>query len=242
MAPSHGFAAASHREAALRGAPASHGETAFRGAAGFREPAAAMRSTHRETWRDQPDEPRRRRIARLAGLDQTDDRPPRGGVEQRGGDRGKEDERDEPAPHDAERHLLFRLPHFAAEGRPGAQTGIGKDDHDNYGESNSDCSGFPASGANRYGRLWPVLSGERGEYELAQRGLRGAQRKSAFTPGQVYPFVGGSYLFGGVGYRVPVPGEASCSGQKLCSSSGPEPARRQVCRREGAPERYRRRP
>jgi hypothetical protein len=37
MAPSHGFAAASHREAALRGAPASHGETAFRGAAGFHE-------------------------------------------------------------------------------------------------------------------------------------------------------------------------------------------------------------
>jgi hypothetical protein len=37
MAPSHGFAATSHREAALRGAPASHGETAFRGAAGFRE-------------------------------------------------------------------------------------------------------------------------------------------------------------------------------------------------------------
>ena len=37
MAPSHGFAAASHCEAALRGAPASHGETAFRGAAGFRE-------------------------------------------------------------------------------------------------------------------------------------------------------------------------------------------------------------
>jgi hypothetical protein len=37
MAPSHGFAVALHREAALRGAPASHGETAFRGAAGFRE-------------------------------------------------------------------------------------------------------------------------------------------------------------------------------------------------------------
>src|SRR5215469_2015067 len=31
MAPSHGFAATSHREAALRGAPASHGETAFVG-------------------------------------------------------------------------------------------------------------------------------------------------------------------------------------------------------------------
>jgi hypothetical protein len=39
--------------------------------------------------------------------------------------------------------------------------------HDNYGESNSDCSGWPTQGANRYGRLWPVLSGERGEYELA---------------------------------------------------------------------------
>jgi hypothetical protein len=37
MVPSHGFAAASRREAALRGTPASHGETAFRGAAGFRE-------------------------------------------------------------------------------------------------------------------------------------------------------------------------------------------------------------
>jgi glucoamylase len=39
--------------------------------------------------------------------------------------------------------------------------------HDNYGESNSDCSGWPAGGANRFGRAWPVLSGERGEYELA---------------------------------------------------------------------------
>jgi hypothetical protein len=33
QAPSHGFAAASHRKAALRGALASRGETAFRGAA-----------------------------------------------------------------------------------------------------------------------------------------------------------------------------------------------------------------
>ena len=48
MAPSHGFAAASHREAALGGAPACHVETAFRGAAGFREAPAAMRCTHRE--------------------------------------------------------------------------------------------------------------------------------------------------------------------------------------------------
>jgi hypothetical protein len=50
MAPSHGFAAASHREAALRGAPASHGETAFRGAAGFRE-ARRRHAVHRSRMR-----------------------------------------------------------------------------------------------------------------------------------------------------------------------------------------------
>jgi glucoamylase len=39
--------------------------------------------------------------------------------------------------------------------------------HDNYGESNHDCTGWPAVGPNRHGRFWPVLSGERGEYEIA---------------------------------------------------------------------------
>jgi glucoamylase len=39
--------------------------------------------------------------------------------------------------------------------------------HDNYGESNANCSGWPANAGQRFGRLWPVLSGERGEYELA---------------------------------------------------------------------------
>jgi glucoamylase len=39
--------------------------------------------------------------------------------------------------------------------------------HDNYGESNNNCTGWPAAGPNRYGRFWPVLSGERGEYEIA---------------------------------------------------------------------------
>ena len=67
MAPSHGFAAASHREAVLRGAPASHGETAFRGAAGFRE-AAAMRSTHRETRCSTAVQAARYRAARRAAM------------------------------------------------------------------------------------------------------------------------------------------------------------------------------
>jgi glucoamylase len=39
--------------------------------------------------------------------------------------------------------------------------------HDSYGESDTDCSGWPANGSNQHGRLWPVLSGERGEYEVA---------------------------------------------------------------------------
>jgi glucoamylase len=66
--------------------------------------------------------------------------------------------------------------------------------HDNYGESNTNCSGFPANGANRYGRLWPVLSGERGEYELANGHLAGAYlhsmadatNDSHFVPEQIW--------------------------------------------------------
>jgi glucoamylase len=65
--------------------------------------------------------------------------------------------------------------------------------HDNYGESNSDCSGFPVSGANRYGRLWPVLSGERGEYELANglaavylQSMADATNDGYFVPEQIW--------------------------------------------------------
>jgi glucoamylase len=39
--------------------------------------------------------------------------------------------------------------------------------HDSYGESQADGSGWPSGHASRTGRLWPLLSGERGEYELA---------------------------------------------------------------------------
>jgi len=66
--------------------------------------------------------------------------------------------------------------------------------HDNYGESNSDCSGFPASGAQRFGRLWPVLSGERGEFELANgrsaspylQSMADAANDGYFVPEQVW--------------------------------------------------------
>jgi glucoamylase len=40
-------------------------------------------------------------------------------------------------------------------------------DHDSYGESEADGTGWPSGHTARTGRLWPLLSGERGEYELA---------------------------------------------------------------------------
>ncbi|HEV7656948.1 MAG TPA: glycoside hydrolase family 15 protein [Mycobacteriales bacterium] len=39
--------------------------------------------------------------------------------------------------------------------------------HDSYGESQVDGTGWAANHGSRTGRLWPLLSGERGEYELA---------------------------------------------------------------------------
>jgi len=77
--------------------------------------------------------------------------------------------------------------------------------HDNYGESNDDCSGFPADtvnvnecrphdGVNRFGRPWPVLSGERGEYELANghaatlylQSMADAANDGYFIPEQIW--------------------------------------------------------
>jgi glucoamylase len=39
--------------------------------------------------------------------------------------------------------------------------------HDSYGESQDDGTGWPAGHGHPTGRAWPLLSGERGEYELA---------------------------------------------------------------------------
>ena len=66
--------------------------------------------------------------------------------------------------------------------------------HDNYGESNTDCSGWPANGATRYGRLWAVLSGERGEFELANgrlasvylQSMADAANDGYFLPEQIW--------------------------------------------------------
>lgn len=66
--------------------------------------------------------------------------------------------------------------------------------HDSYGESNDDCSGWPANENNRHGRLWPVLSGERGEYEVANgrsaavylRSMADATNGGGFVPEQVW--------------------------------------------------------
>ena len=68
--------------------------------------------------------------------------------------------------------------------------------HDNYGESDSDCTGWPADpvAPNRYGRFWPVLSGERGEYEIANgrsaavylKSMADAANDGYFVPEQVW--------------------------------------------------------
>ena len=68
--------------------------------------------------------------------------------------------------------------------------------HDSYGESNGDCTGWPSSpnAANHYGRFWPVLSGERGEYEIANgrsatvylQSMADAANDGYFVPEQVW--------------------------------------------------------
>ena len=68
--------------------------------------------------------------------------------------------------------------------------------HDNYGESDSDCTGWrlPPHGPDHYGRLWPVLSGERGEYEIANgrsadvylQSIADAANDGYFVPEQIW--------------------------------------------------------
>ena len=67
--------------------------------------------------------------------------------------------------------------------------------HDNYGESNSDCTAGPPTRAPiAYGRFWPVLSGERGEYEIANgrsasvylQSMADAANDGYFVPEQIW--------------------------------------------------------
>lgn len=62
--------------------------------------------------------------------------------------------------------------------------------HDSYGEGQDDGSGWPAGGGHRTGRVWPLLSGERGEYELAAGHSAAPYLKDmadAETPGYLIP-------------------------------------------------------
>ena len=66
--------------------------------------------------------------------------------------------------------------------------------HDSYGESNANCTGWPAGAGQRYGRLWPVLSGERGQYELANgrsaavylKSMADSTNEGYFVPEQIW--------------------------------------------------------
>lgn len=66
--------------------------------------------------------------------------------------------------------------------------------HDSYGESNANCSGWPANAGDNHGRLWPVLSGERGEYAVANgqsaavylKSMADATNQGNFVPEQIW--------------------------------------------------------
>jgi glucoamylase len=66
--------------------------------------------------------------------------------------------------------------------------------HDSYGDSNADCSGWPANAGSNHGRLWPVLSGERGEYAVANgqsasvylQSMADSTNQGGFIPEQVW--------------------------------------------------------
>jgi len=66
--------------------------------------------------------------------------------------------------------------------------------HDNYGENQANCAGWSPNGSNQFGRLWSVLSGERGEYELANgrsattylRSMADASNDGYFIPEQIW--------------------------------------------------------
>lgn len=66
--------------------------------------------------------------------------------------------------------------------------------HDSYGESQNDGTGWPAGHGNLTGRAWPLLSGERGEYALVAgqpaasylRSMADAANEGHFVPEQVW--------------------------------------------------------
>ena len=67
-------------------------------------------------------------------------------------------------------------------------------EHDNYGENQTTCAGWSPNGSGHFGRLWPVLSGERGEYELANgrsvatylQSMADAANEGYFVPEQIW--------------------------------------------------------
>ncbi|MEW2503052.1 glycoside hydrolase family 15 protein [Amycolatopsis sp. NPDC047767] len=88
--------------------------------------------------------------------------------------------------------------------RPNGDVYFHRYPHDNYGESTSACTGWPAGGPQRFGRLWPVLSGERGEYELANgrsaavylKSMADAANDGYFIPEQVWDRASGCFALG----------------------------------------------
>lgn len=95
-----------------------------------------------------------------------------------------------PASYDKITASLPELDAVDAVTTPSGDTYWHRYNHDSYGESQDDGSGWPAGGGNRTGRVWPLLSGERGEYELAAGRSATPYLKDmadAETPGYLIP-------------------------------------------------------
>ena len=105
------------------------------------------------------------------------------------------------APGDAEVAASLAATVAGTDGNSSLQVSLSDGDvyfhryvHDSYGESNTDCSGWPANAGNNHGRLWPVLSGERGEYAVATgqsaavylKSMADATNQGNFVPEQVW--------------------------------------------------------
>jgi glucoamylase len=66
---------------------------------------------------------------------------------------------------------------------PGGDVYWHRYNHDSYGESQADGTGWPANHGQLTGRAWPLLSGERGEYELAAGRSAASQLKAMADAG-----------------------------------------------------------
>jgi glucoamylase len=90
-----------------------------------------------------------------------------------------------PASHGNITASLPELDAVDAVTTPGGDVYWHRYNHDSYGESQADGTGWPAGHGQLTGRTWPLLSGERGEYELAAGRPAAAHLRAMANSGNV---------------------------------------------------------